>query len=250
LVESHVADPLYEPVFELSTICLARATGQGGDADRYRALRDELVAEPRVSQRLPTFVRACRDLGAFWAYIQPKFGGYAARRAFIREEFQGLLDDLEHDMPAADREVTEVLRRLTTDSVREVWERAQTRRAEDPDGAITLARTLLETVCKHILAGRGVAYDEGDELPRLYRLTAESLQIAPNAATEDSFRRIFGGCTSIVESLGTIRNRIGDAHGRGVDAVRVEPRYARLAVNMSGAMATFLVETWDIERAR
>jgi hypothetical protein len=45
-------------------------------------------------------------------------------------------------------------------------------------------------------------------------------------------------------------NRIGDAHGRGVDAVRVEPRYARLAVNMSGAMATFLVETWDIERAR
>lgn len=95
-----------------------------------------------------------------------------------------------------------------------------------------------------------MAYDEGDELPRLYRLTGESLQIAPNTATEDSFRRIFGGCTSIVESLGTIRNRMGDAHGRGVDAVRVEPRYARLAVNLSGAMTTFLVETWEIERAR
>jgi hypothetical protein len=36
---------------------------------------------------------------------------------------------------------------------------------------------------------------------------------------------------------------MGDAHGRGAGAVRVEARYARLAVNLAGAMATFLVET-------
>ena len=72
-----------------------------------------------------------------------------------------------------------------------------------------------------------------------------NLRIAPNEATEDAFRRIFGGCAPIVESLGTIRNRMGNAHGRRADAVRVEPRYARLAVNLSGAMATFLIETWE-----
>lgn len=243
-----MADPLYEYVLELQTVCLARATGQGGDYDRYQTLRNGLVAEERIVRRLPTFIRACRDLGAFWAYIQPKFPSWAERRTFIRGEFQGLLDDLEHDMPAADREVTEILRRMTTDTVREVWERAQARRAEDPDGAITLARTLLETVCKHILDERRVAYKEGDELPQLYRLTADALRIAPNQATEDSFRRIFGACTSIVESLGNIRNRMGDAHGRGAGAARVEPRYARLAVNLAGAMATFLVEICDAER--
>lgn len=244
-----MADPLYEYVLELQTICLARATGQVADHDRYQTLRNGLVAEERINRRLPTFVRACRDLGAFWSYIQSKFSSYAERRSFIRDEFQGLLDDLEHDMPAADREVADILQRVTTDTVREVWERAQARRADDPDGAITLARTLLETVCKHILAARAVTHDDGDELPRLYRLTAETLRIAPNDATEDAFRRIFGGCTSIVESLGTVRNRLGDAHGRGVDAVRVEPRYARLAVNLSGAMATFLVETWEVTSA-
>ena len=149
---------------------------------------------------------------------------YCPRARPCRVGFRGVANSIEH-------------------TVHEVWERAQSRRADDPDGAITLARTLLETVCKHILTEQAVAYDEGDELPRLYRLTAESLRIAPNDATADAFRRIFGACTSIVGSLGTIRNRMGDAHGRGADALRVEPRYARLAVNLSGAMATFLVET-------
>ena len=138
--------------------------------------------------------------------------------------------------------------RLTV-RLRDVVKRGDLFRLDARTISLTLARTLLETVCKHILAARAVAYDDGDELPRLYRLTAETLQIAPNEATEDAFRRIFGGCTSIVESLGTIRNRMGDAHGRGADAVRVEPRYARLAVNLSGAMATFLVETWEAARA-
>jgi hypothetical protein len=243
-----MADPLYEPVLEIQTILLARATGMGADYDRYAALRNALVGEERIRGRLPAWLRACRDLNAFWSYIQPKFPTYAERRQFIRDEFRALLDDLEHDMPAGDREVAAILERLTTDTVREVWERAQARRSDDPNGAITLARTLLETVCKHILDDEGVEYDEGDELPRLYRLTAETLQIAPNDATEDAFRRIFGACTSIVESVGTIRNRMGDAHGRGAGAVRVEPRYARLAVNLSGAMATFLVETWEAAR--
>jgi hypothetical protein len=243
-----MADPLYEYVLELQTILIASATGQGADSARYTTLRNGLVAEDRIGRRLPKFVRACRDLSAFWSFIQPKFARYAERRAYIRDEFQSLLEDLEHDMPAADREVADILQRLTADTVRDVWERAQARRAADPDGAITLARTLLETVCKHILDAQSVSYEDGDELPRLYRLTAEALKIAPNDATEDAFRRIFGACTSIVESLGTIRNRMGDAHGRGAAASRVVPRYARLAVNLSGAMATFLVETWEAER--
>jgi hypothetical protein len=183
-----MADPLYEPVLEIQTILLARTTGMAADYERYVALRNALVSEERIRGRLPAWLRACRDLNAFWSYIQPKFPSYAERLKFIRDEFQALLDDLEHDMPAGDREVTAILERLTTDTVREVWERAQARRSDDPHAAITIARTLLETVCKHILDDEGVACDEGDELPRLYRLTAETLEIAPNDATEDAFR--------------------------------------------------------------
>ncbi|WP_267901767.1 abortive infection family protein [Sinorhizobium meliloti] len=45
------------------------------------------------------------------------------------------------------------------------------------------------------------------------------------------------------DSLGTLRNRLSDSHGRGGMPVRPSPRHASLAVNTAGAAATFLVET-------
>ena len=44
--------------------------------------------------------------------------------------------------------------------------------------------------------------------------------------TEDAFKRILGGATSVVEGLGSLRNKIGDAHGQGgkpVDRLHVMP---------------------------
>jgi hypothetical protein len=41
-----------------------------------------------------------------------------------------------------------------------------------------------------------------------------------------------------------LRNKIGDAHGKGKAAVKPAARHAQLAVNLAGAMATFIVETW------
>ncbi|MDG1319996.1 MAG: abortive infection family protein [Paracoccaceae bacterium] len=48
----------------------------------------------------------------------------------------------------------------------------------------------------------------------------------------------------------TLRNRLSDSHGRGGRLpVRPSPRHASLAVNTAGAIATFLVETFN-ERSR
>ncbi|WP_334364405.1 abortive infection family protein [Bradyrhizobium sp. AZCC 1578] len=52
--------------------------------------------------------------------------------------------------------------------------------------------------------------------------------------------------TSVVEGLGSLRNKIGDAHGQGGKPVRPSARHAaQLAVNLAGAMATFL-DTWIV----
>ena len=41
------------------------------------------------------------------------------------------------------------------------------------------------------------------------------LNFAPSQHTEETFKRILGGVTGVVEGLGSLRNKIGDAHGRG-----------------------------------
>jgi hypothetical protein len=59
------------------------------------------------------------------------------------------------------------------------------------------------------------------------------------------FRQILGGCQTVVEGLGALRNRHSDAHGKGITATRPAARHAELAVNLAGTMATFLLQTWE-----
>ena len=61
------------------------------------------------------------------------------------------------------------------------------RRHTDPEGAITSARTLLETVCKRVLDETGTAYSDKDDLPALYKVVATKLNIAPSQHTQDTF---------------------------------------------------------------
>jgi hypothetical protein len=125
------------------------------------------------------------------------------------------------------------------------WQKALDRRAADPDGAITAARTLLETVCKHILDKGGRSHADDAELPLLWKQCAELLNLAPDQHQEQIFKSILGSCQNIVASLGAMRNKIGDAHGARPRAVKPKPRHAGLAVNLAGTMASFLIATWQ-----
>jgi len=235
---------LSESVERLQNICVDRATG-GCDDSEYQVLRNELRDDPHANQLLPRFIQTSRTVSQFWQFIKHKFATYAERRTFIWNEFKPLLESLENGARTpSDESVSEILPELSSDYVHEIWQRALERRTSNLDGAITLARTLLECVCKHILDDLDIEYDAAADLPKLYRLTSEQLNLAPSQHTEDIFRRILGGCTSVVEGLGALRNRISDAHGQGIKNYRPSARHAELAVNLAGTMAMFLVSTW------
>lgn len=143
---------------------------------------------------------------------------------------------------------TAVGRALDTTSIQAVWRKALNRIHEDPEGAITAARTLFESVCKHILDESSVEYGDNADLPKLYGLTSKELSLAPSQHTEEAFKRILGGAHSIVDGLASLRNRLGDAHGQGKRPVKPLPRHAELAVNMAGSMASFLLATFEAKR--
>jgi hypothetical protein len=115
--------------------------------------------------------------------------------------------------------------------------------SRDPEGAITAARTTLESVCKHICDERGAAYDEGADLSRLYKTAARALQVAPDQYTEQIIKQILSGVATVVEGLASMRNSLSDAHGRGKKAARPAPRHAKLAVNAAFAVAGFLIDS-------
>jgi len=148
----------------------------------------------------------------------------------------------------ADESISATLAAFDPIQVHARWTMAMERRGSEPAGAITLARTLLEDVCKWILDQAGETWQEADDLPALYRKLAKVLKLAPDDHTEQVFKQILGSCQSVVESLGALRNKLSDAHSAGPKRARPQPRHAELAVNLAGAMATFLVATWEARK--
>ena len=241
-----VTKSLKESVESLKNMLTARAMGGAttSDAD-YAQLRTEVIGHTKTKNRIPSFIRTSRTLDEFWGFIKTRFGKYHERREFIRLEFDPVLTYLETmNRSPADDELTKGLKQTAAEYINTVWEKALARKTDDPEGAITAARTLLQTVCKHLLEELGEAYDDKADLPKLYGMTAAKLNLAPNQHTEQVFKQILGGCHSIVEGLGALRNRLSDAHGKGKAAVRPQPRHAHLAVNLAGATAMFLFETF------
>lgn len=231
----------------LRNILIARATGSGSSDSDYHNLRLYFIKNPETKNLLPDFVRTNYDLSQFWQFIKYQFKHYEQRRDFIWSEFAPFLNALEGRTPTlVHNSISDSLKEFNEESVHDIWSRALQRRNNDPEGAITAARTLLETVCKHILDEQNITYDANKiELHELYKLTAKELNLSPNQHTEDIFKQILGGCSAIINGLGSLRNRLGDAHGQGKKSIKPVPRHAALAVNLAGSMSLFLVSTWE-----
>ena len=191
---------LFEQAEALQNLMISHATGGHENNADYVRLRQVLLSNAAVESLLPRFVRTCRNLDQFWQFIKYEHGTYAERRDLIWSEFNPLLEALERGTLApSDAAVKEGLESFDASHVQAAWSKALDRRTSDPEGAITAARTLVESVCKHILDEEGVDYDDGADLPKLYKLTASQLNLAPSQHTEQIFKQILGGCSAVVE---------------------------------------------------
>lgn len=235
----------YDRADALVKILIDRATGSYPEEQDFVQLREYFVGHPDFVRFLPSWFPPNRSLNQFWNFIKSRFGTYAERREFLWSEFGSLLNRLETGATSpAEDDITGVLDRFNSDEVSRSWRRVLNRAATDAEGAITAARNLLETVLKHILDDLSITYDHDSiELPDLYKTVAKELNLAPEQHQEQIFKQILGGCAGIVGGLGALRNKLGDAHGKGAARVRPNERHARLAVNLAGCMALFLTET-------
>lgn len=235
----------YDRAEALVQLLVDRATGGPEDEGGFVVLRRYFVLESSLKDLLPVWFESKRNLNQFWQFIKGKFSHYSERKEFLWTEFDPLMKYCEGGVRnAVHKVIDDTLTTFDRESISRAWNKAIERSTREPEGAITSARTLLEAVCKHILDARGLEYDENQtDLPDLYKKVATALSLAPDQHTEGVFKQILGGCSGIVNGLGSLRNKLGDAHGKGVKGIRPLPRHAKLAVNLAGSMAHFLIQT-------
>lgn len=245
----------------LHLICVMCATGQvsnfGGfgplktdiDAmeaysDEYARLRLKILQDPRTVGLIPALVKGARDLDEFWSVIKAQVSGYEPRRARLKADFQPLFERIAQGQVPSEKQVSSAFSELNWQAVETLWRKALDRRESDPPGAITAAKSLVESVCKHILDSSRVAYSSGDELPTLYHAASKVVGLDPRSAKSDSARKILGACTTVVSELAALRNKQGDAHGPGLEGPLTDPAEAALAVNLAGTVSTMLAQAW------
>lgn len=187
------------------------------DENHYARLRGSLLSKASLKDKLPHFLVEYNSLHAFRKFAQ-SLGGYAVRREYIYSHFASLIDLVSK---VSKSHIAEAIV-IDNAYIRITWQKAMDRMTEDPEGAITIARTLIETVCKHILDESGSAYDDGADLSVLYKSASGILNLSPDQHTQPIFKQILSGCFSVVTGLGSIRNKISDAHG--ISETRVRPQ--------------------------
>ena len=114
-----------------------------------------------------------------------------------------------------------------------------------PDFAFDLSKTLVESVCKTILADIGQPVGKWDA-PRLLKETMTRLNLLPRnhpggAKTRDSVKQTIRGMEQTIQGLCELRNDYGMAsHGRDAFSDRLDLRQATLAAQAADTIVSFL----------
>jgi hypothetical protein len=118
-----------------------------------------------------------------------------------------------------------------------------------PDFAFDLSKTLVESVCRTVLADLGAPADPTWDCPRLVRETTGRLSLLPRGhpnggRTRESIEHTIRGLLQTIQGLCELRNSFGMAsHGRDVSAARLGQRQATLAAQAADTIASFLYRT-------
>ncbi len=242
---------LLKKVERFKELLIQRSENGYPDSAEYAKLRQEIVSHREIEHLLPQMVKLYRTPAEFWSYIKSKFGRWHERREHLQQEFHPLLTALETgELEPNLQPAEEALRKLNSDDVEFLMTKALRRTRSDPDGAVTAAKSLIESTCKLILDDMQKAYGSNPKLPDLFKAISKELKLHPDEHPNDSLKQILRSCASIVQGFAEIRNSIGDAHGQGRNPMKAAPRHARLVVGAAGFMSAFLVETYEHKKAQ
>src|SRR5258706_15528108 len=104
----------------LKNMVTSCASGGSRDSSDYAAIRFHFMRIPEISEKLPRFIKTCRNLQEFWDFIKPKYDHYHERRHYVTAEFEPLLAALEAGANSpADQSVTDQIQKVDSAHVQQ-----------------------------------------------------------------------------------------------------------------------------------
>jgi len=175
-----------------------------------------------------------------WKLVEGKL--ISGKPTFVARHCGSGAVDLPDPMHAADV--------LSDEYVRELSGKCDSRLASDDlDGAVTVARTLLEAILSGLesrLAGAKGNY-KGD-LPKQFKQVTKLLRLDEQRPDlDDRFKDVIRGLVMVANGLAPLRNKMSDGYARERKPAR---HHARVVVNASKTVAAFLVESYLYQRGK
>jgi len=215
--------------------------GEGHLYEAYEEDRSLLLDEVGLQDVLPMVVKSCRNESMLWGHLKSVAygsGAYAARREHVHGQFTPLferLDALKRGALTEDQDAVIA----TVPRARFHLNRAHQLIESDPESAVTKARNVLESVCKHILDELGVDYANDIDLSPLVKLTSSTIELPLEA-------KAFSGISTLANLIAEVRNKYSDAHGGGALPAK---ELAQLVVHLAGATAIYFLQHHDSRSA-
>lgn len=205
----------------------------------YGQFKYELSQDKVIGKEINELLGDYPDLDDWIAHRERLFGYNLEGE--INTRFNKLLEHLSNEIPSSET-ISERFNTVSTVRIREFWTKSVSRLGSEPEAAITLARSMLETVCKSILTERQIVFDDKGDLVGLYKLVAKNLDLEASDAKSAEFTRLAGGCSTIIQAIARIRNELGDAHGKSLSGPIPDKEHAQFVVTIAGSTALFLWE--------
>ncbi len=129
-------------------------------------------------------------------------------------------------------------------SIEKEFERALIHINTDPHASITASCSVIEALCKTYIESFELEMPRKQSVVPLWKAVKQHLALNTDYVLAGDENKIIQGLSSVVDGVGAFRTHIGSAHGRGKKPPNIKVSEARLAVNASHTLVTFIMEQW------
>lgn len=114
----------------------------------------------------------------------------------------------------------------------------------DSENAITNSITAIESVFKSILDRMEIPYPEKETITSLWKTIRTNLHLGDEISSE-CLTQLIGNLSGAISSMGSLRNDLSDAHGKGLITPEIYSSYAELAVNIAAVISLFVIRRFQ-----